>query len=612
MNLTNSKLIIGTFNLVSNVLNGIAGFMGNIEAQIPVFTVIGALTLGMLGNKMKEMQLAREQAKLDRELAIQKQQDHINEMKANEDEYIKAAVERAKKIQDNQLLAAVRDEEIAQKRVSLAEDEEARALGLLRYQEKKVEMLEVLAGEKDINEVKEDRAETEAKISAEIAEQAALREGATQADKDAARKAQEDYENLKKGNQLNDKDKNIYKEKLKTARKQLKEDQKAYKQAQKNTKIATEQLNRAKAKTKAIQDGYKDDKALAEQEKKRFQESIEQQEKILGHMKQQGTAMGVLGGIGNIVLSVFSGIATVVGTIAAIIKLVNALKEKGIKLDRASLAAKIKEWKQTLKNKAAEEGSFLANLKNAAVKMAGSAASIPVAGWVIAAAILAALIGIGIGVAASMGAFSKKESEAADNIKKLNAEIYKLEESAQSLDTTADHFENLDNKILKTKEDIQAMNEDLEKLGETMSEEDPDDGKNDTEYDKDIAKITDGKSEAEYYAGLTDEEKIKFARQKAEAQRKEADRKRDEQIKEMQSIGHTVEDGRIITAEEHQRHLLETDKEVRDAFYAYNKNQLYDYIDALKAGSEEMAAISEEEALMLEGVTQNLLDNMDA
>ena len=118
-----------------------------------------------------------------------------------------------------------------------------------------------------------------------------------------------------------------------------------------------------------------------------------------------------------------------------------------------------------------------------------------------------------------MGAFSKKESEAADNIKKLNAEIYKLEESAQSLDTTADHFENLDNKILKTKEDIQAMNEDLEKLGETMSEEDPDDGKNDTEYDKDIAKITDGKSEAEYYAGLTDEEKIKFARQKAEAQR---------------------------------------------------------------------------------------------
>lgn len=155
------------------------------------------------------------------------------------------------------------------------------------------------------------------------------------------------------------------------------------------------------------------------------------------------------------------------------------------------------------------------------------------------------------------------------------------------------------------------MNEDLEKLGESMSDEAPD-TKNGSEYDKEMAKITEGKSEAEYYAGLTDEEKIDFARQKAELQREEADRKRDEQVKAMQSIGYTIENGKYISAEEHQRHLLETDKEVRDAFYAYNKNQLYDYIDALKEGSDTMNAISDEEALMLEGVTQNLLDNMDA
>ena len=137
-----------------------------------------------------------------------------------------------------------------------------------------------------------------------------------------------------------------------------------------------------------------------------------------------------------------------------------------------------------------------------------------------------------------MGAFSSdtKRDQAAESIKQLSAEIYKLEESAQALDSTADHFDELDKKVLKTKEDIQAMNEDLEKIGETMSEEDPD-NKNSTEYDKEISKITGGKSEAEYYAGLTDEGKIEFARQKAEAQRREADRKRDEQVKVLQNLG---------------------------------------------------------------------------
>lgn len=82
------------------------------------------------------------------------------------------------------------------------------------------------------------------------------------------------------------------------------------------------------------------------------------------------------------------------------------------------------------------------------------------------------------------------------------------------------------------------MNEDLDKLGESMSEEEPDTGKNASEYDKEMAEITGGKSEKEYYDSLqTEEEKIEFARQKAEAQRREADRKRDEQVERMQDIG---------------------------------------------------------------------------
>ena len=143
------------------------------------------------------------------------------------------------------------------------------------------------------------------------------------------------------------------------------------------------------------------------------------------------------------------------------------------------------------------------------------------------------------------------------------------------------------------------MEEDLAKLGESMSEEAPDTGKNASEYDKEMAKITGGKSEKEHYESLkTNEEKIEFARQKAELQRKEADRKRDEQVERMNGLSVS-----------NQKELLKNDKEVRDAFYAYNRNQLYDYIDEMKTGAE---ALSDEEAQFLETSTQAILDNMDA
>ena len=178
--------------------------------------------------------------------------------------------------------------------------------------------------------------------------------------------------------------------------------------------------------------------------------------------------------------------------------------------------------------------------------MAGSASAIPYAGWIIAGTILAAILGaalIGAGIAAlgKVGALEfagadKRRAETAEGIKQLGAEIYKLEESARSLDTMADGFENLSKKVIKSKEDIQAMEEQLDKMGESMSEETPETGKDATEYDKEIAEITGGKSEKEYYEGLTDEGKVEFARQKADAQRREADRKRDKQVEEMNKL----------------------------------------------------------------------------
>lgn len=596
MNLTNSKLIIGTFNLVGKVLNNIAGLMGNLETQIPIFTILGALALSALGNKMKEMQLAKEQAALEREIAIQEQQNKINEMKANEAKWVAEAVATAKKVQKQNELAALRDLEIADNKFIAAQKDEEIQKAIVEKQAKLVGTLKEITALKEQDEVKEDLLVTEAQISAELAEQRSLKEDATEADKIAAERAKEDAKNIEKKNKLNDQDRKKYNEKLKIAEKQLAKDRKNLKLAEQRTKEAEKEKKQAAEKVELVKAQKKSDEQLKAEAKQQFQESIEHQEKLLGYMQQQGTAMGFLNGLGNVFLGILKGIAGAFALIGSIIKINNILKQKGIDLTK-------KEGRETARN-------LIKQKISAAWQMAKSAAWIPYVGWGIAAGIIATLIGVAI--AGAVGAFNVHEKDAGDDIKQLSAEIYKLEESAQALDTTADHFENLDKKILKTKEDIQSMNEDLEKIGETMSEEDPNDGKNDTEYDKDISKITGGKSEAEYYEGLTDKEKIEFARQKAELQRQEADRKRDKQIEVMQSIGYTVENGRYISAEEHQRHLLETDKEVRDAFYAYNKNQLYDYIDALKEGSETMAAISEEEAIMLEGVTQNLLDNMDA
>jgi hypothetical protein len=192
----------------------------------------------------------------------------------------------------------------------------------------------------------------------------------------------------------------------------------------------------------------------------------------------------------------------------------------------------------------AEKKAALQKKISAAWGMASSASSIPVAGWVIAGAILAAILGaaiIGAIGAATQGTFQvgaadKKREETASEIKALGAEIYKLEESASSIDSLADSFENLGKKVIKSKEDGKAMEEDLAKLGESMSEETPETGKNASEYDKEMAEITGGKSEKEYYEGLTDEGKIEFARKKAELQRREADRKRDEQLEKMNNL----------------------------------------------------------------------------
>ena len=130
-----------------------------------------------------------------------------------------------------------------------------------------------------------------------------------------------------------------------------------------------------------------------------------------------------------------------------------------LKISKLVNAEKLKQYAAEKRIQAAEATGFKKKLANAAAKMAESAAAIPVAGWAIAAAILAALIGVGI--AAAAGAFSDKtEKETAkteENIQSITQDIYNLNKSAQSIDTVASKFEKLNNKLIKTQDELKEI-----------------------------------------------------------------------------------------------------------------------------------------------------------
>lgn len=550
MNLTNNKLIIGTFQTIGKVIDGIAGLMGNVAAQIPVFTILGALSLSALGNKMAEMRIAKEQARLERENALKKAEAVILDMELNRQKYINEATAQAIKLQNdkellanNQLITANEVHQAAITAHNLAIEEEAAALAKQQATEKAIFLEEEKEKAAERLEIAAQQAVIDQQSLITKLEMAAADENATAEDQQKLLNAQTElttleqkYQTQKKASAQIKKDAKVEQDRLK---KQLKNDKQTLKNAKQKTKSAKANVKNAAKNVKLAEENLalteqnrKEESEIRKEEEARYDEKLNAEKEALNHLQQQGTAMGFLNGLGNVFLGIIQGIGTALAFVSSILGVIVALKKIGVNLTT-------KEGREQTKNLIKAKARLAVEQMKAAFGMASSASQNGPPGWIIALAILAAF-GLAMGIAAIAGAFNKKEDDAAENIKALSAEIYKLEESAQALESTADHFENLDNKVLKTKEDIQAMNEDLEKLGESMSEEAPD-TKNGSEYDKEMAEITDGKSEAEYYAGLTDEEKIEFARQKAELQREEADRKRDEQVKEMQSIGYTIE-----------------------------------------------------------------------
>ena len=296
-----------------------------------------------------------------------------------------------------------------------------------------------------------------------------------------------------------------------------------------------------------------------------------------------------LGGLFGGLAGALSGIVGILGVAFSIFQMIAMVSGLIVKL-------KDVEYRKTVRNTIATKAQAAAEKIKAAFGMAGSASAIPVAGWVIAAAILATLVGIAIATAVSSANKYEKSAEGtADRINELSNEIYKLNEKANAINNITGSFDKLDNKLIKTNADLKEMSSLLDQAADKLDD--------DIEEDEDIG-YGEGVSEKDYYESLqTDKAKREFLDQVEKNARTKANEKRTEQINKIKNMD----------ASERKKFLSEdvTDAEIlqaQDAIYALNNNELYEHIDALKESGKMTSA----EASAVESLTQSILENMSA
>lgn len=226
-----------------------------------------------------------------------------------------------------------------------------------------------------------------------------------------------------------------------------------------NAEYAADELAIQNEITKAGQDFAQAelDVTAAQQEFQSIQGQINASDaERLHYMQMQSleatSQMQSFGVIGNLM----SAIVAPLQVAASIMGVINTLST-------AFIGLKKKEGQETDKNTRKTLKQAMAEKVRAAFGMAGSASAIPVAGWVIAAGILALLLGLAVaGAVATAKAQNSSEKSTEGNVKamqKLQAEIYNLGQSINTVSALGDEFEELSSKINKTAEDTKRLSE---------------------------------------------------------------------------------------------------------------------------------------------------------
>lgn len=463
MTVTDSDLIIGTFQLISTVLDNLGNFLSNDIALVGVMATVGSIILANLGNRMRELEIS----KLQQQYALQQNK-----------------LENERNIIKQKELIQEKEEAVLNVRDKIDEKEK-----LITIKKRGIELAKQL------------------KLKAESNGNAAMA--------------------LKYQQYITDAEKTI---------------------------VSTES---------EIQQIKNNELVIAEQE-------LDAANNALGIYTKQSEVLKSQEGFWE------SMITGATGLITPLIMIWGFYKKIATGINNVILKKKA-EQKQT-------ENNTKADITNAGAKSAESAAHIPYAGWIIAAAILAAVgIAAGAAILALSGAFESNKSaeNASKQINSLSNEIYKLNEKANAVENITDSFDKLDNKLIKTNNDLKEMNNLLEKAADSLSEE-----------------------EKEIYNSLTtDTQKRKYLDSVALKAKTEADAKRAEQISLIQSMDAT-ERAKLLSSSSTDASILQA----QSAIYALANNKLYDHIDLLKANGE----LTEENSAAVEELTQSIIENMSA
>jgi len=267
---------------------------------------------------------------------------------------------------------------------------------------------------------------------------------------------------------------------------------------------------------------------------------------------------GLVGGLLSQFTSIF-GILAVIKTLQSAwnagMVAGNALHQKRLGLMTAEEAEQVKS------NALAGAGMF--------AKVVAAFASLGpwgvVAGVAIGAALAAA---IGVGIAASVGAFNAPKDKAAEQINDLSVEILNLSKKSQAIDTAISKFEDLDNQLIKTKKDTEAMAEALDSAADKLS----------SDKDSNTKGLNlNGKSEQEYYQSLqTTHEKRSFLQRVNELTQQQMEKNRQEQL-------NTVAKLRARGGQDWSDFKTDASyAQSRDAIYAIAINNVYKATDELQ------------------------------
>lgn len=162
-------------------------------------------------------------------------------------------------------------------------------------------------------------------------------------------------------------------------------------------------------------------------------------------------------------------------------------------------------------------------------------------------------------------------------INSLSNEIYTLNERITTIDSAIDTFDELDSKIIKTTEDIEAMNDALASAADKLTEE-----------------------QKEFYNSLTtNAARRDYLESISGATAAEANQKRQQQLNEWNNAMSRGYGSDMLTSSDSEMIAA------RDALYAINNSRLYDAVD-------KMTTLTENQRDAIEDLAQSILEAVDA